>query len=170
MSAWICSPAHIGLLAAWYCDHKQPGMPMYEPDEVDVATFLAQENVRSIECRYPDQATQDEPEMIGSSRQDYYKRCAQKAKRIREMGDTKQHPLFVMKQASCFDYQACECEDYMESLAAQITYELERLVQIQLGPAFMSTVPQRADGSGKPDWNRLKEYDNAPWGIDDHPE
>lgn len=165
MSARICTPTHIGYLAAWYCAHRTSD----EFGELKaVASRLAKENVRSVECRYPDQATQDEPSLIGGTREDYYKECLQKAAEWKDiLSQTKrsdqQSPMYALKQVQCLEYQSCECGDFEGGEAHELLRCIEHTALIEAGPAFIASL--RDSPHGGKDYDHSNDYSRAPWGM-----
>ena len=160
MSAYLCSPHHIGALAAYitsYRPHRQDyrpyvarlvaeeipdrdGMGEYS-DELGprVAMILARANLRSVSERYPHDAEGERP---GSDHKDldYVCLCSQAA-RYRYYD---RNPVQVLKAVACLDYQSCEYEEWRGSTARKILDLIE-------GAAI----------------NTLPGYDAAEWGWPD---
>ena len=128
MSAWLCSEEHINLLASFADD--------------PTATFgmLVNENLRSLEARYPGR--------------DFLEEWKQEAANYRFKPEARNHltdkrvATLVLKQCDCFDYQACESDDYKTTPAAK----------------YIETVRAQAKTAGAQSKGKL--YDGMPWGID----
>jgi hypothetical protein len=107
----------------------------------DIGRVLLAENERSINARYPDTINNPEnmPGKIGEDLLGYKFRYFEP---FIHMAHT-QKCVWVIKNCHCFDYQACETDDYDRSIAKRIigTIEAEAI-------------------------NALPGYDKAPWGID----
>jgi hypothetical protein len=87
-------------------------------------------NVASMRARYPHGVTEPETPYVFQL----------------ETNPVLLHPLFVIKQAQCFDYQACEVNDYQKTVAAAITRAIiNKAIECMPG------------------------YANMAWGIDDAP-
>ena len=126
MSAYVVSDRHINELVSWAaqnmggiwagdeagfkhfrgtCSAKEPyGSP---PDaEQSIAEVLKAENVRSICARYSDEKPENyEPirfEAVASQRT----------------------PVEILKACECYDYQACETDDYLVTPAAAIIRQI----------------------------------------------
>lgn len=123
MSAWLCSESHIALLAS------------KAPNPVKAFALLKKENIRSLSARYPGRDFLAE-----------WKRDARKYKYSAPCVDVSQ--TFLVKQCDCFDYQACESDDYRKTKAAALVTAIRAAAIAQGG---------RESGA---------EYDAAPWGID----
>lgn len=136
MSAYIVSDDTINALVTYavskgllpYFKYDAPQFNGREPTAQDIAQLLLDENARSVNARY----NESEKPTIA------YKEC-----RILHNGaHTGELPLTILKLCSCYDYQACETDDYEETDAARII--------------------RRIRGSAIGD---LPGYDAAPWGL-----
>ena len=157
MSAYLCTPRHIGALAAYITSvrpHRQDYRPYVArlvveeiPDEdgmgeysdelgPNVAVILARANLRSLGERYPNDGDGERPGQAGSDL-DYLLECRQAA-RYRDHG---RDAVQVLKAVACLDYQSCEYEEWRGSVARRILDLIE-------GAAI----------------NALPGYDAAEWG------
>lgn len=111
--------------------------PMEHPDDLGRALWMA--NHESVRARYPDHYATDfgNAESCATYRAPRHPHIfgATPLKRDAEIGH-------VLKQLDCFDYQACEVENYASTWAAAVTAIL------------------RADA-----YPRLTGYAAAPWGL-----
>lgn len=119
MSAFIVHPDQVDLLvsaaSAWrilecYHGRGRPGWPGSEEDnhETGIGKALFAANQRSVNARYQDNAAAP----------DY---------RWRSLHDTRAlAPVMVIKACDCFDYQACEVDDYEDSWAAKWIDQLRK--------------------------------------------
>ena len=107
MSAYVCNPEHIGVLANAMsrADIRINGHKLH-PQEMAVA--LANANHASIEARYP-----GEWEFMsgGCSLIAFRAQCAKEATRP----DPNLKPIDLIKMAQGFAYQACEHERWMQT-------------------------------------------------------
>jgi hypothetical protein len=148
MSAFVVSHDHIDAMLTWAVDNKfsywnnqtQGWATVRRDNATDVGQMLLRENVRSVLHRYPDCKEGGEmPGTIGETPENY---------RFRVFEPFVHMPrgkmcLWVFKATQCFDYQACETDDYEGSQAARFMNELR------------SSVIMKMPG-----------YNDAPWGID----
>ena len=126
MSAFIVSHDHIDALLSFASKRDSYGSVSYyvketgahvsitEQNATEIGRILLTENERSIYARYPDCKPGDDrkPGAIGEDAAGY---------------NFKPWPIHspllavsILKACSCFDYQACETDDYDDSLAATI--------------------------------------------------
>jgi hypothetical protein len=116
MSAWIVSKKHIDLLVA-------AAKGMYGgPDADQLGQMLWEENTKSVNFRYNE--TRPMPS---------YKFVSPKGAI---------DPVVVLKQISCFEYQACEHPEWKDSKAKEFC---EDLTNQMIGA--------------------LPGYEEAPWGV-----
>ena len=119
MSAFICSPRHIGTLAGYAHRHQCHGLNSGLALPGDVAAVLAAENVRSVAYRY-----KHKPEVPFASVEEH-------AAFIQECRDTAAHaeyhklkPVEVLKLAKCLEYQSCEHLEWEGSQAQKIVLNI----------------------------------------------
>jgi hypothetical protein len=146
MSAFVVSHDHIDALLTFASDKRiiddlgyfvNRGATKLTPSEI--GRVLLAENERSVCHRYPDCTPGDAPGKIGEEAVNY------NFHRFSEF-DRMQHAqkcAWVLKACQCFDYQACETDDYEQSIAHQIIRRIEARV--------IESLPY---------------YEEAPWGID----
>lgn len=153
MSAWMTSEKHINTLATFaYVE----GLTL---DPASFATSLTLHNVRSLQARY--EGCYGE---MTEGWQDYtykpinlpaIKREACTAYRQRLVVLSRgpvpkcvDLPTFILKQAACFDYQACEHDDWEGSQTK----------------GLIDAISERCKAQGAVEEG--PKYDAAPWGID----
>lgn len=128
MSAYICYPSHIGLLAASYYDGDKFVKPEVKRGEVArIAHVLAQQNIDSVIARYPDSKDGQRPgpcfvEGAGNDQAiiDLSVLWAMHyaSKKVAAS------PIEIIKLAQCLDYQSCETEDYASCNAAKLIQQI----------------------------------------------
>jgi hypothetical protein len=145
MSAFLVSHDHIDALLSFAKDKRMKDrLAHYTGDQfadwTKIGSALLTENVRSLNTRYPD--TIDNPEnmpgKIGETYDGYSFRYFQPFMHMQHVKKC----VWVIKACDCFDYQACETEDYRESNAATIVNNIRREAV-----------------------RCLPDYDAAPWEI-----
>lgn len=137
MSAFICGTDHFKALAL-FCVARQHGSMNVDPRYVEelpanvdqhretaVATMYANilylENVRSVECRYPDSSADNlpgefyKPATITVTAQDV---CYCEKYRV--------SPVAILKMCDCLEYQSCETDDYRSTLAYALLNKIRR--------------------------------------------
>lgn len=129
MSAYIVSDAHINALVSYASSadvrYTYNGETIrIRGREAETASLLYIANVESVNSRY----NECEPSDGFRFRMSIKPRPA----------------LHIVKACNCFDYQACEVENYGDTIAAKITSAI------------------RDDAC-----RDLPGYDDAPWGFDD---
>ena len=133
MSAWLCSNVHISALVQQMWLDEIIGH-----DEADeVWRVLRWENLHSLHARYGDEL----PAMAD-------------VEIHRTVAEAELDPVAILKATHCYDYQACETNDYDASRAAGYVAELRAVLRDRLG------VPSDALSR-----SHLPTYDAAPWGI-----
>jgi hypothetical protein len=105
----------------------------------ELGKILLAENERSVLHRYPDCTEADMPGTIGQEAIGYAFKTWGQAFRLPH----DKLCIWIIKACDCFDYQACETDDYEQSLAFKI----------------ITAIRSRA-------WHSMQAYDAAPWGID----
>lgn len=155
MSAFICDPAHFKTLAIFAASRRHDGRrvdPLYlarfraeletQPDRYDTTSDLAtayadllyQENIRSVQARYPEDSWESLPgpcvkplHLIVDARDD-------------TLAKYRLSPVAILKLCDCLEYQSCETDDYRETAAFEL---LERIRRAAI--------------------RALPGYDKAPW-------
>jgi len=141
MSAFVVSDDHISLLVTAAMDDRHfsssyfstlPGAPKGDdPDDADaLGKALLRENTRSVLFRYQGD------DLEGMEAIERYT--------FRRIHPTFVTPVIVLKACDCYDYQACETNDYHERWAAKWVQQLRK--------SMISKLPG---------------YDDAPWGFDE---
>lgn len=121
MSAYVCDPSHIGLLAAYAANFDCPLPRWRAATRVEtaqrIALELADENIRSVMFRYPDDKDGERPgrglkdaEIVELS-QHYAAQFVHKPRDV--------PPVQILKMTLCLEYQSCETGDWVHSLAAK---------------------------------------------------
>lgn len=134
MSAYICSDSHINALATLAALARvkvyRPGLPMIDcaGQEQFTAELLLTENARSVNHRYP--GDQNDPTIVHH--------CEARFLRLT--------PVEVIKLCDCYDYQACETDDYPQTLACALIKTLRK--------HYITELPG---------------YDDAAWELDNAP-
>jgi hypothetical protein len=120
MSAYICNPSHIAFVACWATAFDQFATPAKRVENATkAAKVLAEENIRSVSHRYPDQKDGERcgPRLTDQQIVDlsvlWAENYASHRNRINE-------PVQAIKLAHCLDYQSCEHPDYETSEAAKL--------------------------------------------------
>lgn len=137
MSAFLCSPEHIGALANYYIAQSQVHR---NKTATDVAEILARANLASVSYRYEDLSDPDKAAegFLGMTADAYVTECKRQAL---------WHPkpisnVAAYKMAQCLDYQSCEVPNWLGS-------EAERLI----------------DGIKDTAVRSMPGYDEAPWEL-----
>lgn len=157
MSAWLCSEFHINALVTWGCNN---GVPLPKDTRAEIAKMLVDENMRSLAHRYDDvkEWAADAATYTYQSITEEALKAFMKAKAIarparaypdfpKKLGRRELATQIVMA-CQCFDYQACETDDYEDSEAAR----------------FVRAVRVRAIACGGQTKGKL--YDAMLWGLD----
>jgi hypothetical protein len=121
MSAYICSPSHIGILAAYAalndCAIQTWRTGIRFETAQAVAKGLAQENIRSVAHRYPNDKDGHRPgpplcdaSIIEASAM-YAGHYISQPQQLT--------PVQVLKLCDCLSYQSCETDDWEDTLAAK---------------------------------------------------
>src|ERR1700678_1161010 len=139
MSAWVVSHHHIDLLVSAAIDHAV-SFKSLDIGALETATennaqalglMLWTENVRSVVYRYNLAGSEEERDYLS----------ALTAYRFRRYSNVRASA--AASALACYDYQACECPDYRETVAAFFVSRLEQ------------AVGEKPSG-----------YDSEPWGFD----
>ena len=146
MSAYIVDHDHIDALLSYAIKQNvsytvpvtKSRVEITERNATEIGRILLDENERSVRYRYPGSDADDLPGTIGQDSASYkFKRWP--------VG----HPLAaltIMKACDGFDYQACETDDYSETLACRIvntirSYAITRLPEYSNAPGWSLTRP-----------------------------
>lgn len=128
MSAFICSDTHILALVEagriYSYEHSPQSLDHSATSFQEIVDILLGENYRSVNYRYRNE--------MGERHKLTYKPIPMKWS-----------PVDILKACDCFDYQACETEDYTSSRAAKIIDKIRHLAI-----------------------KKLSGYEKAPWGIE----
>jgi hypothetical protein len=130
MSAYICAPSHIGILAAYAAVND---CAIYEWSmsnnniltAQNVAKGLALENIRSVAHRYPRDKDGQRPGPwlkdadIVEACQIYAGHFAKRLGGVVVMAEDVLEPIQVLKLVRSLDYQSCETDDWPMTLAAR---------------------------------------------------
>ena len=129
MSAYICNPEHIGILAAYAAVNDCAVYEWRMSDNIltaqNVAKGLALENIRSVAHRYPDDKDGQRPGPnlkdadIVEACQIYAGHFAKRMGGVIVMAEDVLEPVQVLKLVRSLDYQSCETDDWEMTLAAQ---------------------------------------------------
>jgi hypothetical protein len=141
MSAYIVGHDHIDALLTFATRRDRFGPVSYLPasgnrveitsyNATEIGRILLTENERSVRHRYPGDAPGDLPGTSGEDAARYS---------FRPWQPQSPPAVAILKGCDCFDYQACETDDYDTSLAARI----------------IEAIRKRAI-------HRLTDYENAP--------
>lgn len=136
MSAFLCSEQHIAMLANFascndiYLHAKYYDNPDATKDAGDIAQALARENINSINARYPDSDTEGDNLFILNCRD------------IARKGTKQYQAVEIIKAAQCFEYQACEHDEWNTSDAKTV---IDKIISAAI--------------------RQLPGYDAAPWGF-----
>lgn len=151
MSAYICAPSHIGILAAYAavndCAIYEWRMSNNVLTAQNVAKGLALENIRSVAHRYPNDNDGQRPGPclkdadIVEACQIYAGHFAKRMDGVIVMAEDVLEPVQVLKLVRSLDYQSCETDDWPMTLAAR---------QLQW---IMGEVISHLDGYEDADWS-----------------
>ena len=128
MSAYICYPSHIGLLAASYCDVDKFATPEIKRQEAcRVAHVLAQQNIDSVIARYPDSedGLRPGPCFVNGKGNDEAIIALSVEWAAHYSGrKVAASPIEIIKLAHNLDYQSCETEGYELTNAAKYIQQI----------------------------------------------
>lgn len=150
MSAHICQPEHIGLLAAWATLNNCSLRELQRGDRIstaqNIAQDLARENIKSVAHRYPDDKDGERPGPCGLTDAKIIEGACLWAEHYLTNGFPEEvAPLTIAKLADCLEYQSCEHDGFKTSRAQRQINEIRTRV--------LSLLPG---------------YDRAPWAWDDN--
>jgi hypothetical protein len=104
MSAYICNPEHIGLIAAWAVKHK--AVRGFSPD--DMAREMMSRNIHAIDYRYPGVEERDRPGPTGMTDKELISEACRWALCYAINIPENVAPLTIAKLVDGYEYQACE--------------------------------------------------------------
>jgi len=145
LSAYIVDHDHIDALLSYGIQHhvryvaNDACVEIGELNATEIGRILLDENERSVRYRYPGNDANDLPGSIGQDAAKYnFRRWP--------------HPvpaLVILKACDGFDYQACETDNYEQSLAAVIVrkireYAITRLPGYNDSPGWSMHRPVKA--------------------------
>ena len=149
MSAWMVSKAHIDALIRVALEGPKDGdkrqwmRPYFQHQELsyrqanDLGECLTKENLSSIHSRYPDTVTNPE-NTPGPNEQYWLEPYNYRSSQARHLTAVE-----ALKAIGCYEYQACEHEEWEQSAAHAFCQLLQGHI--------ISALPG---------------YETAPWGID----
>jgi hypothetical protein len=135
MSAWVCNHEHIAALVGSFLGMKDRYTEVEDPRAL--AKMLHFENMRSVDHRY-----RDNPEAVA----DFTAYYACHPVTLRQIERWEKEPLTpgqFFKALDCYEYQACECDDWKQSEAYKLCEKMRGQVCA-----------------------RVAGYESTPWGID----
>ncbi len=141
MSAWICSHEHIAAIVGTFLTVKDRYTEVTEP--LTLARVLYAENMRSVDGRYGRHGSNNAEAL--SEFEAYWASHPVTALQIRRWEGKPLSLGQFFKALACYEYQACECEDWQQTEAFKLCDQMRR----------------QASG-------RVDGYETCPWGID-HP-
>ena len=147
MSAFVVSHDHIDALLTFARDKRLQSRLSYFIDRQApkplgwsaIGAVLLTENERSVCHRYSDCVPGNCPGKIGEVATGYHFRPFEQF----SLMSYERKCVWVIKGCNCFDYQACETDDYAQSTACQLIEQI-RAAAIRALPG----------------------YEDAPWGIE----
>lgn len=123
MSAFLVSPEHIAELSSYLYRDDPVVYNLYNKTRVSfsspsvIATTLARANIASLEAKY---GAEDAHSLIYGEH-DYIKSCNTLSCEMSRVSD----PLSIYNMVRCFDYQACEVENYISTDAYWIVEKIK---------------------------------------------
>lgn len=141
MSAFICNPEHIGLIAAWATKVDSVIYSLVGDTKKDtairVAEILARENIASVAYRYPNDKEGERPGPMCDTDEDIVKEACFWAEKYLEEGiPLDVAPLTIAKLTACLQYQSCEHPEWEQSAARnQANYINEHILRTLPGYA-----------------------------------
>lgn len=115
MSAFIVTSRHINTIVTWAADNciAYKGCTV-KGHEQGFVSMLLRENVRSVNYRYPGESLKPSDFINGG--ENFYK--FQPARLDPAEYDDERHQLAqIVMACKCYNYQACETDDYTETVA-----------------------------------------------------
>lgn len=147
MSAYIVDHDHIDALLSYGIQHQvrysvaESCVEINLHNATEIGRILLDENERSVRHRYPGSDVDDLPGTIGQNAASYKFR--------RWPALLQLEALTILKACDGFDYQACETENYEQSLAATIVrairgFAIRRLPGYSDAPGWHLARPVKA--------------------------
>lgn len=114
MSAWLCTPKEIAIIAVELVRRLNATMIGVNPEEL--AKDMARLNLRSLAWRYKDLTpARAAKEFGGTTAKGFVEKCVEATKREEVVNnDLLDGRLWGL--VACYLYQACECDDYATDL------------------------------------------------------
>lgn len=124
MSAFVCQPEHIGLLAAFLAtDQEKRNHIVREEKATRFAITLARQNIDSVAFCYPDDKDGERPGPAGLLDQQVIDLAGLWA--VHYVRNPKQRTLTeIIKLAHCLDYQSCETDGYESATANKLIQQI----------------------------------------------
>jgi hypothetical protein len=142
MSAYIVAPEHVGALAAYAASQQYPNIhealkgQTKKETAANIAQCLMKANIESVAERYPDDKDGERPGpagytdrklVIASVKAAYHYLVHAPVKIDKEAGyKLPLKAIDIIKMCGCFDYQACEVDNYEETIAANQVNRIRR--------------------------------------------
>ena len=117
MSAFICHNEHIKTLALYWGLNDTRGSQKSKEQIQETADIFFNENVRSVQCRYPNSAPDDLPGAFNLKPPHITNRDLM----YRKVTD----PVHILKMCRCLEYQSCETDDWETTKAHKLLHETE---------------------------------------------
>lgn len=147
MSAFLCTPEHVGALAQFAAEQRLTVWGISERTAEHFADLLALANLKSLAARYPDTSGAADWQTDLADDADYIKRCRSEARRLlysrrpRGMFAGPGGMVNVYQLAACFRYQSCEADTWDSSPAARLIDAIQaKAVRAALSDEFERAV------------------------------
>lgn len=131
MSAFVCSPKHIAVLAQRLLQTFNGETPVWSTEVVTVSEFaesLAVLNLKSVGSRYDYTQAQAAKEFLGLSKKEFVRQCKALADdQAVWQEEFSQAQLWGL--ASCFLYQSCEHDGAETDLTYRSVVEYEKVLE-----------------------------------------
>jgi urease accessory protein UreF len=133
MSAWVCEPKHIAVLAQRLLQ-RFGGEPSIHTDEVvsvqDFAENLARLNLRSVAYLYRMTTAKAAKEFTGQRQGEYIAECRRLAD-SQEVWRERYLANRLWGLASCYLYQSCEHPDAEQDVTYKTVQQYERVLEAE---------------------------------------
>jgi hypothetical protein len=122
MSAYVVNPEHVGALAAYTLNQCHPNIALSlqgknkNESARNIARCLMQQNIRSVAVRYPCILDGNRPGVEGLNDAELLNGAVSCAATYLIL-PPKLSALDIINMANCYDYQACETDDYESTVA-----------------------------------------------------